>query len=142
MAKVSTNSSSLNIFFKEQIRVIIFEMPSTNSIVKSSVTLVSSKFDILVQTSGSAMEMKTKLGADGMTEIPMSPPPTDPRAPDVHAVEAIADPTEKPADGSKLEMVQWVLAFPLKLLMKITIPGGIINLQGDPSGCGNLLLTS
>ena len=49
---------------------------------------------------------------------------TDPRAPDVHAVEAIADPTEKPADGSKLEMVQWVLAFPLKLLMKITIPGG------------------
>ena len=23
-----------------------------------------------------AMEMKTKLGADGMTEIPMSPPPT------------------------------------------------------------------
>ena len=50
--------------------------------------------------------------------------PTDPRAPDVHAVEAIADPTEKPADGSKLEMVQWVLAFPLKLLMKITIPGG------------------
>ena len=41
----------------------------------------------------------------------------------MHAVEAIADPTEKPADGSKLEMVQWVLAFPLKLLMKITIPG-------------------
>ena len=42
----------------------------------------------------------------------------------MHAVEAITDPTEKPADGSKLEMVQWVLAFPLKLLMKITIPGG------------------
>ena len=51
---------------------------------------------------------------------------TDPRAPDVHAVEAIADPTEKPADGSKLERVQWVLAFPLNLLMKVTIPGGRI----------------
>ena len=48
---------------------------------------------------------------------------TDPRAPDVHAVEAIADPTEKPADGSKLQMVQWALMLPLQLIMKVTIPG-------------------
>ena len=33
-------------------------------------------YSSLVLISGSAMEMKTKLGADGMTEIPMSPPPT------------------------------------------------------------------
>ena len=56
----------------------------------------------------------------------MNGPRTDPRAPDVHAVEAIADPTEKPADGSKLEMVQYYVGFPLRLLMKITIPGGQI----------------
>ena len=41
----------------------------------------------------------------------------------MHAVEAIADPTEKPAGGSKLQMVQWALMLPLQLIMKVTIPG-------------------
>ncbi len=68
------------------------------------------------------MEMTAK-GADGMTEIPMSPPNPDARAPEVHAVEPPEDPLEKPMDGNILKLVKWALLYPLNLLAKLTIPG-------------------
>ncbi len=69
------------------------------------------------------MEMTTRVGADGMTEVPMSPPSSDPRAPPVHAVEAREDPLEKPMDGDRIKLAKWALMFPLYAAAKYTIPG-------------------
>ena len=60
-----------------------------------------------------------------MTEIPMSPPNPDPRAPPVHAVEAREDPLEKPMDGNRLKLAKWALFYPLYAAAKYTIPGTV-----------------
>eukprot|EP00095_Tigriopus_kingsejongensis_P005743 maker-scaffold28_size608977-snap-gene-1.17 protein:Tk05743 transcript:maker-scaffold28_size608977-snap-gene-1.17-mRNA-1 annotation:"sodium potassium calcium exchanger" len=72
--------------------------------------------------------MDSKKGTNGTTksddfvELPLSPNNPDGRAPDVHAVEAIQDPLEKPMDGNKLKLVKYYVFFPLYFVSKYTIP--------------------
>ncbi len=60
---------------------------------------------------------------DGMTEVAMSPPNPDPRAVEVHAVEPLDNPLEKPMDGNKLALIKFYLLYPLYFVSKYTIPG-------------------
>ena len=63
------------------------------------------------------------VGPDGMTEVPMSPPNPDPRAPEAHAVEPVEDPTEKPVDGDRIKLAKYYVLLPLYIVSKYTIPG-------------------
>lgn len=67
----------------------------------------------------------TPRNTDGMTDIPMSPPNPDPRAPDpqVHVVEPVEDPLEKPMDGDRIKLAKWAILYPLYWISKYTIPG-------------------
>lgn len=72
-----------------------------------------------------AMEMTTKGNNDGTwTDVPMSPPNPDPRAPQAQqAVEPVEDPLEKPMDGNMFNLVKWAVLYPLHFICKWTIPG-------------------
>jgi sodium/potassium/calcium exchanger 4 len=84
---------------------------------------MDAKGNINGHSQGNAMEMTTK-STDGMTNIPMSPPNPEQRAPvpNVQAVEPLEDPLEKPMDGDRFKLAKWALLYPLYFISKWTIP--------------------
>ena len=76
------------------------------------------------------MEMRG-VGPDGMTEVPMSPPHPDPRAPEAHAVEPVEDHTEKPVDGDLIKLAKYYVLLPLYFVSKYTIPGRLVYVSSQ-----------